>query len=160
LTIDGFRPDRDEDGWRITNTADLEKLGLDNQEEVDIPKEVEVVPRLKGDVDALLELMADNLPPLVPIRPSNKARVSIIFGDASGKGFGTSVYMQGSPELELDLGIWTMTFSDISSSNVREALNICQGLEEMVVHGSLPPGTEVFVFTDNFVTERAFYQGN
>jgi hypothetical protein len=62
LTIDGFRPDRDEDGWTITNSDDLMKLGLADQEEISIPKEVAALPRMGADVEALWELMQPDVP--------------------------------------------------------------------------------------------------
>jgi hypothetical protein len=160
LTIDGFRPDRDEDGWRITNADDVAKLGLDTEEEVDIPKFVTAVPRMKEDVDALAWLMKEEKPPRIPVRPIRNAYVCFCFGDASGKGFGFSASIVGLPELEYDFGIWQKEFADWSSSNIREALNLLLKLEGLVDANKLPPGTEVFMFTDNFVTERAFWRGN
>jgi hypothetical protein len=46
------------------------------------------------------------------------------------------------------------------SSNFREALNLVMMIESQVENGELPPGTEVFVFTDNSTAERAFNKGS
>ncbi len=51
-----------------------------------------------------------------------------------------------------------MVFSE-KSSNFREMCNITLRLEALVHEGTIPDGTEVFVFTNNQVTERAFYRG-
>jgi hypothetical protein len=85
LTIDGFRPHRDEDGLRITNSDDLMKLGLADQEEINIPKEVAAVPRMRADVEASWELMQPEVPLLIPIQPSQMARVCICFGTPRGR---------------------------------------------------------------------------
>jgi hypothetical protein len=42
------------------------------------------------------------------------------------------------------------------SSNFREAYNLVLGIEKMFEDGQLTPGTELFVFTDNSASERAF----
>jgi hypothetical protein len=38
--------------------------------------------------------------------------------------------------------------------------NLVLKIEELVKDGTIPRGTEIFVFTDNFVAERAFYHGS
>jgi hypothetical protein len=123
-TIDGFQPDRDADGWKITNADDLEKLGLDIDEEVEIPRLVTAVPRMQEDGNALSILMESSAPPRVLVRPTRRACVCFCFEDASGKGFGFSASIMGLPELEYNFGIWKRKFAEWSSSNIREALNL------------------------------------
>jgi hypothetical protein len=38
--------------------------------------------------------------------------------------------------------------------------NLVLKIEELVKDGTIPHGTKLFVFTDNFVAERAFYHGS
>ncbi len=49
------------------------------------------VPRLRGDILALLHLTNFDLPPLRVVRPANVVHVYYGFGDASGKQFGAIV---------------------------------------------------------------------
>jgi hypothetical protein len=46
-----------------------------------------------------------------------------------------------------------------SSSNWREFYNQVIGIERGVKEGTIPKGAEIFMFTDNFVTERAYFRG-
>jgi len=47
-----------------------------------------------------------------------------------------------------------------SFSNVRELLNLVIKFEEVAKRGELHKGSELFVFTDNFVAEQAFHNGS
>jgi hypothetical protein len=80
-------------------------------------------------------------------------------GDASGSGFGTSTWDQYEDELVAQFGAWDVETSN-ESSNFREAYNLVLRVEQMVERGELKPGAELFVLTDNFVSERAFYNGS
>jgi len=126
----------------------------------EIPKYVRVVPRMEGDLRCLTELLAPEVPPKILARPVKGACVSFCFGDASGDGYGFSASIRGLPELEYEFGKWKEKFSKRASSNLREALNLLQALQHLVEAGKVPPGTDVWIFTDNFVTERAFWKGN
>jgi hypothetical protein len=55
-------------------------------------------------------------------------------------------------------GSWTEATSN-KSSNFRELYNLVLKIEELVKNGTIPGGNEIFVFTDNFVAEGAFYHG-
>jgi hypothetical protein len=77
------------------------------------------------------------------------------FGDASGAGFGSSLFVNGS--LYYRHGQWTASYSD-ESSNFRELANLVLAIEEAYAKGLLS-NSELFVFTDNSAAEGAFYKG-
>jgi hypothetical protein len=90
--------------------------------------------------------------------PTQTSAVFLV-GDASGTGFGTSTWGQGEEELVAQFGAWDDETSE-ESSNFREAYNLVLRIEQMVERGELAEGSELFVFTDNFVSERAFHNGS
>jgi hypothetical protein len=61
--------------------------------------------------------------------------------------------------LTAQFGAWDVETSN-ESPNFREAYNMVLRVEQMVVRGELVEGSELFVFTDNFGSERAFYNGS
>lgn len=156
LTIDSWRENRDEDGWRVTSEADT-RLDSGPAPEA-APPRVKAVPRLAGDLRALEELTAFEHPPKVRVRPADSAAVIFTFGDASGAGFGQSYWVLGKEDVDVFYGIWD-SWAAAHSSNWREFYNQVLGLERGVADGSIPRGTEVFMFTNNFVTERAYFKG-
>ena len=173
LTIDSWREDRDEEGYRRKRPTPPREGGdwswdwLSNmwydldmeppQDKIVGHKEalgaVVGVPRLREDVRALGSLTVDPSPPQVNARPTRQVDVLYMMGDASGKGFGTAVWDNGS--LYWESGHFTQDYSD-ESSNFREAANLVFRLEDMESEGKLE-GAEVFVFMDNSVFEGTFY---
>ena len=159
LTIDGWRPDR-EDGWRdrllkeewISSNLEF-SLG-----DLGAPEFVTPVRRYEMDLRALEQLTEFSTPPELPVRPSGSATAFYGFRDASGHGFGVSVW---DPESGVDAqqGIWSESVSR-ESSNFREAVNLVIKLETMVEEGTLHSGVELFLFTDNYTTESVFYKGD
>lgn len=156
LTIDSWRPNRDEEGWR---------LGKEGSDEVDptvnpdnAPARVKAVPRLANDLRALEELTAAKEPPRVRVRPTTSAAVAFIFGDASGAGFGQSLWLLGEDDVDVFYGTWD-EWAAQHSSNWREFYNQVLAIERGIADGTIPKGTEIFMFTDNFVTERAYFRG-
>jgi len=83
----------------------------------------------------------------------------LMFGDASGAGFGVTLWTESSTVIEVDHGVCKKEASD-SSSNVRELLNLVIKIEELAKRGEHHEGSELFVFTDNFVAEQAFHNGS
>jgi hypothetical protein len=81
-----------------------------------------------------------------------------MFGDASGMGFGQSLWFMGRPDVDVFFGLWDERASG-GSSNWREFYNQVLAVERGIAIGTIPEGTEIFLFTDNFVTERAFHRG-
>ena len=166
LTLESWRPDRDEDGWRkVSDQGDsglayhLENSAAsDSLDIAEAPMEVKAVPRLLSDIAALQELTSSKAPPDVLVRPTDSTAVLIIYGDASGTGFGLSLWVPGSTVISVEYGTWTREYS-AKSSNHREMYNFVRKLMQMLRDGALRPGTELFIFTDNQVTESAFYKG-
>mmetsp|Transcript_22806 Transcript_22806/g.34544 ORF Transcript_22806/g.34544 Transcript_22806/m.34544 type:complete len:85 (+) Transcript_22806:2970-3224(+) len=73
----------------------------------------------------------------------------------SDAGFGSTLWQQGDDEFGAIYGGWTVDLSE-ASSNEREAYNLLLSIEAGVANGKVQPGMELFVFTDNMVTERCF----
>ncbi|GKY90814.1 hypothetical protein MPSEU_000054200 [Mayamaea pseudoterrestris] len=165
LTLDSWRGNRDEEGWRHGGSKRVEEQqeaaeAPAGEDDASAPARVRVVARLAEDVEALLKLTNHATPPLVSVRPSQSARVVIGFGDASGSGFGISeADNKGDYEvIQYVYGVWEERVSN-ESSNFRELNNFVVRIESGLSNGTIQPGTEFFLFTDNFVTERAFYKG-
>ena len=155
-TLNSWRPDRDEEGWKIgSDTLHLpDPLGLET------PKRVRMVPRMRFDVDALEALTQAEAPPRRMLRPDKQgATVRYFFGDASGAGFGMSGWTPGDEQVEVDFGSWDQKAMQGSSSNFRELVNIVMKVEQMDQEDRLNSLTEVFIFTDNMHAESAFYRG-
>jgi hypothetical protein len=157
LTLDHWREGRgkdgwplDDDGWRLTNTIDNKVEDPEaRQGRLEPPKFVEAAERLKDDVRMLVKLTEDEEPPRVlPVR-ARESGVGYLFGDASGGGFGTSLWMQGTGMLDLTYGTWKSETSR-KSSNFREFANFVRRVEQLVKTGRLKPETELFMFTGNF----------
>jgi hypothetical protein len=155
LTLDFWRADRDEDGWRVRNTVDPRLDAPSGREKP--PKYVPMAPRFAGDMKVLLDFFKGDTPPRIPVRPTETAAVYMV-GEASGTGFGTTTWKHGSEKIGATHGAWEESVRK-KSSNFREAYNLVLGIEKMAKQGELKPGTELFVFTDNSTSERAFDSG-
>jgi len=160
LTLDSWRPWRRDDGWKMTLAeiravlSDLDLDGIAGSGEK-APAQVKWVPRLLEDLEALEFLFATPTPPLRPMRPSVHAVAVYQFGDASGSGFGSSLFINGS--IYYRHGQWNEDFSG-ESSNFRELANLIHAIED-ASHKGLLHEAELFVFTDNSAAEGAFYKG-
>jgi hypothetical protein len=178
LTLDSWRKGRASSGWRkevdifddedfegchLTNAIDerlvpLEERLVDDQDpEAKPPSYVVAVPRLAQDLGTLLKLTETLEPPAVPVRPT-AVIVGYLVGDASGAGHGSSFMITLERKLSLAHGTWGDKASK-RSSNFRELGNLVRRVEQLVKRGQIPRGTELFIFTDNFVTESVFYKG-
>ncbi|KAL7559822.1 hypothetical protein ACA910_003985 [Epithemia clementina (nom. ined.)] len=103
LILESWRLDRDEDGWRMTpmefatfiHEHRHEWTGNchegKSEEQATPPCQVAPVPRLKGDIEALSQLTEAENPPRVLVRLRQTAIAAMMFGAASGAGFGTSL---------------------------------------------------------------------
>jgi hypothetical protein len=158
LTIDSWRSNRDEDGWRQTSGHFEPKLDDGVVEGLAAPEFVQAVRRLGQDLRALGALTDSAEPPRVQVRPTATAAAGFMFGDASGMGFGQSLWFMGRPDVDVFFGLWDEIASG-GSSNWREFYNQVLAVERGIDNGTIPAGTEIFLFTDNFVTERAFHRG-
>jgi hypothetical protein len=113
------------------------------------------VPLLKEGLKALLDLTADAAAPLKVVRVTSAVFVFYGFGDASGNGFGSS--FETTDGIYYRYGQWCSEVEE-RSSNYRELKNLVETIEEEVVAERLR-NCEVFLFTDNWVSECAYSKG-
>lgn len=129
-----------------------------------------IVPRLIDDIAALRLLTESVLPPLRVVRPTGVVQVFYGFADASGTGKGFTVagdyncssklseQRVGSDGVVYRVGVWTAKEEE-ESSNWKEFSNVVQSIEDEATLGKLQ-NCELFMFTDNAVTESCFYRGS
>jgi hypothetical protein len=142
LTLDFWRPNRDEEGWR--NKANLEpEEAFAFTGSTKAPRFVKLAPRLKGDVHVRAICTA----------------AAYLVGDASGSGFGDCLWVEGEEGLDVAFGSWDGNLSS-QSSNFREGYNLVLRLEDLLKSGKVKRGTELWIFTDNAVSESAFNKGS
>ena len=160
LTLESWRPDRDSEGWRVgkKQRQELVQASSDASMRKEAPIEVEQVPRFKDDIRAIKELTDFEKPPKLLARPRKGSKAVIVFADASGEGFGSSLWIYGSDTVDTEHGLWTRQYGS-RSSNFRELYNLILRLEALVHGNQLEHGAEVFMFTDNATSESAFYRG-
>jgi hypothetical protein len=169
MTIDGWRPNRDSEGWRLQPSMILVKEDLDNEGSNDesdewleinsgpeCPTFVSAVPRLSGDIEAMQTLCSCEKPPQQRVRCRNVGRAYYGFGDASKSSFGATV--QIDDVLEYEYGQWTTEAGETNSSNWRELNNLVEALERTFSTHELG-GCEFFMFTDNSTAEAAYWKG-
>jgi hypothetical protein len=167
MTIDGWRPNRDSEGWRLQPQMILVKEeSIENNEdtgswieispELDCPTFVAAVPRLASDIEAMQALCSADRPPLQRVRCRQTGRVYYGFGDASKSSFGATI--QIGDTLEFEYGQWTTEAGETNSSNWRELNNLVEALERIFSTHDLS-GSEMFMFTDNSTAEAAFWKG-
>ena len=128
---------------------------MDFNNERKAPARVKAAARLGWDLEALLELFRDEVPTKRRARPNKTAVATYGFGDASGKGFGSSLVIRGN--LYYRHGQWSDRVEG-ESSNYRELSNLVLAVEEAVKQGHLRD-CELFLFTDNSTAEGAYYRG-
>jgi hypothetical protein len=176
-SLNVWRLDRDNDGWKIGRTAWMEMLAGDASQDYeegsgwsfedkkrkfkemnakDKPDEVNTVPRFRNDLLALQSLFSNEKPTLRLVRGNSLGAAMFGFGDASGGGFGSS--WETKQGTAYRFGTWGSDM-DGESSNLRELTNLVDTLYEMFNQGSLR-GVEVFLFTDNSTSEAAYFNGS
>jgi hypothetical protein len=170
LTLDRWRVGRMEDGW-VGGRSDAilprseswdsfdsldQELVMEDPADGPVGPPVRIVPvaRMWGDVRALLRLTEGPTPPVRYVRPSRVTVVAYGFGDASKSGFGSAIQRDGGG-VWYRMGVWG---SDAESSNYLELCNMVDTLDRFADEEDLQD-TELFLFTDNTVTESAFYRG-
>jgi hypothetical protein len=151
-TIDSWRENRDEDGWK-----DPDWFGsTETNPSQDLPPETVLAStRLRWDLEALTVLFDAPSVAIWVIRPSSMITVKYGFGDASGSGFGSSI--TGESGSAYRIGVWGHD-ADGESSNYREFRNLVETIELEAPDGNLSE-TEMFLFTDNTTAESVFYRG-
>jgi hypothetical protein len=160
MTIDFWRPNRDQDGWRCS-TAFIQGIkdrgewpeDYDNSKG---PTTVSAVPRLTHDIRALEDLTQGDLPLLRRVRARKTGRVLYGFGDASKAAFGATIQIED--RLFYQYGQWSNEIVERESSNWRELSNLVIYLCDLVKKEDLS-GYEIYMFTDNSTAEAAFWKG-
>jgi hypothetical protein len=166
LTIVSWRPMRADDGWKFSHKearAWLEHQAVDGMSEearyellhIGAPSTVKPVDRFFDDLVFLTRFFASETPPKVSIRAKSISMVVYGFGDASGKGFGSTFTVANG--VAYRSGVWRPEESD-ESSNWREFTNVVESLEEEAASGRLD-NAQVYMFTNNTVVEAALYKG-
>ena len=171
LTLNSWRPGRDQDDWKMS--AKKWKIFLGSQRDVDskgdqgedaslgmgddpeAPISVRGSTRLTSDVGALWEIMSPDIVPRVSIRARSIVSVVYGFGDASGTGLGATFTCEGG--FNYRIGIWGCLEKD-ESSNWKESANVVDALTDEAELGN-PKDTEVFMFTDNSTVEACAAKG-
>jgi hypothetical protein len=156
LTLDGWRPNRDEELWAIPHMHNSAIEPLNNLRP-QAPERVRPAPRLSDDLTCLDVLFASSEPPVRTVRAARRLIVIYGFVDASGSGFGSSFTLPDN-SIYFRHGLWGRD-TDSDSSNFRELSNLVAALEEGVTAGELR-NSELFIFTDNTTAEGAYYKGN
>jgi hypothetical protein len=189
-TIDSWRPGRDKNGWKTTKAGKRKRSQMDVEgnrvDELDTltmfpelgmtyvhtlgPVKVFPVPRLKYDLECLVQLTSFPHPPDRQVRMNKQAKVMYGFGDASKQGFGTSIELPDK-SIMWRFGQWrldeeqeaqnegtNMSLIEERSSNYRELRNLVEALEDAYAKGLLDD-REIFMFTDNSTAEAAFFKG-
>ena len=133
LTIDSWRPNQDEDGWRQTSGHFEPKIDDGVVEAVAAPVLVQAVPQLGQDLRALGELTDSTVAPRVQVRLTATAAAGFMFGDASGMGFGQSLWLMGRPDVDIFFGLWDGKASG-NSSKWREFYNQVLAVERGIEH--------------------------
>ena len=167
MTLDQWRVGRDADGWARSDKEHREWVRhfyhtYRGQEDViyelinaGAPLMVEPVTRMLDDLVCLEKIFEPEFPPRIILRATFIFLIIYGFGDASGKGFG-STFAQGS-DISYRIGTWGEDESN-ESSNWREFTNVVESLEDEAESGRLT-NTVVYFFTDNSTVESAIYRG-
>ena len=165
LTLDSWRPNRKDNGWKMTpaewacylnsisdenernQLADLGNLGH--------PDRVKPVPRFESDLKALKLFFAKDTPTEIAVRGDTFHKISYAFGDASGSGFGDSFLSESG--LSFQQGTWVEQDS-AESSNYRELKNCLNAIRREGESGRLRNSFLLFC-TDNSTVETALFKG-
>ena len=174
LTLAGHLPKRDEDGWKmqdrpweayihqqledgkISDSQARLAINPPDYDDIPTPKVAKPAQRLPWDLEALGSIFGPDSPPEVVVRSLTVYTIKYGFGDASGKGFGSTITTPKG--IRYRIGTWESD-AEGNSSNWREFENIVETLEEEAKAGHLK-GSIVFLFTDNSTCEAAIFKGN
>ncbi len=170
LTMNSWRPMRDDNGWKMSKRAhdafveasgkkvDASEYDYFADQNSEAPSRVTACALLRDHITTLMELFESETPSLRLIRGSLIYQVLYVFGDASGAGFGSSWNDGLQAAIKYRFGVWAEEGQD-TSSNYRECRNLVETLEDMGSQGDLE-GREIFLFTDNMVSESIASKGS
>ena len=172
LTLNSWRPYRDEGDWKISEKKWKRMLMLqlsmgkitelewehwgEDRDEKNAPSIVRGSPCLKSDVEALVSIFRPEKVPVVSVRCRLVLTVIFGFGDASGTGLG-STFTCGAG-FSFRIGVWGSD-EDSESSNWKEFTNVVEALEEEGDEGNLA-NAEIYMFTDNSTVESCVARGS
>jgi hypothetical protein len=168
LTLESWRDWRNKDGWKLP-AREIETL-IDAMKDyaplpvlfTDLPKKkgkcidtVTAAPRLKADVEAMSRLVRARVAPKVVRRSRKMATAYYGLGDASGQGYGNGLVIGN--QCHMEYGHWNDEIR-AKHSNIKELTNLVGTVENAYAKGLLV-NAELFLCTDNFVSEAAYYNG-
>eukprot|EP00980_Cylindrotheca_fusiformis_P018324 scaffold5977_cov98-Cylindrotheca_fusiformis.AAC.1 len=163
LTLDSWRANRKQDGWKMSpkewgiflEGIEDEELreGLADLGNATAPSAVFPVPRLHDDIQALTNLFSSPTPTRVCVRPTRFVQVVLGFGDASGNGFGGTFLSTAG--LSYQIGVWKYRGKSSCSFEFR---NLLDALNREGEAGRLRDSF-VLMMTDNQPVEEALYKG-
>jgi hypothetical protein len=174
LTLAAHLPQRDQEGWKMSNAEWSQYLSYKFQNQMISEEEyfeysqeskghsttpptvVTPLPHLLQDLFALHTFFDKMDPPEINVRRSSTRVILYGFGDASGSGFGRSTL--GPDGISCTYGVWGKDEENVSS-NYREFSNIVSAVEEQGKLGNLK-GVQYFLFTDNSTVEAGLHKGN
>ena len=172
LTIDSWRPTRDADtGWHLKYLKHLKRdkdgdwilVSDDKDALVEINPQGELRERLAWNIRCLGKLFQGEIPATRTCRATESILGVYLWGNASGKGFGTAVFAEGKRigdkgEVDYEAAHWKERCQR-ESSNWREAHNLTSRVEDLGGQGRLT-GKEMFLLTDNDTFEKCYYKGH
>ena len=166
LTLDSWRPNRKENGWKMSPAewgAYVERIEdpelkeqLSNLGNLGHPDRVSPVERFSSDLQALRRFFKPTIPTEITVRVDTVHKVCYAFGDASGTGFGDSFLSEDG--LSYQQGVWLEKDAS-QSSNYRELKNCLEAIRREGEAGRLQNSFLLFC-TDNSTVENALYKGS
>jgi hypothetical protein len=164
MTIDGWRPGRDEEGWILREAERAASRESDEEggsEEppplgpLQPPGLVKAATILLPDLEVMFMLTEAEDPPLRKVRAKSKINTLYCCGDASGSGLGWCIDLGRGVRYEL--GEWCESIQE-ATSNYRELRNLVNAMVQAAQEGRLD-GCEVFLYTENQTSEGAYRKG-
>jgi hypothetical protein len=133
------------------------ELNPPDYEDISVPKKIKPVTRFKDNLFAQSKLMSFKEPPLVILWTNIVFEIYHGFGDASGKGFGSTTL--SSKGIKHRVGLWGSD-DEGESSNWKEFENQVEALEHQAEEGNLTNAMFLFYFTDKSTVESCLHKGN
>jgi hypothetical protein len=158
---------REDDGWKYSHKEahawlehQLDDSGMSEEAIYELfnsgaPGLVKPVPRFFDNLEFLTMFFSPTSPSKVTIQATSLFLVVYGFGDASGKGFGSTFTVPNG--VSFRIGVWKPDESD-ESSNWQEFTNVVESLVEEAASGRLG-NSQVYFFIDNTMVEAALYKG-
>jgi hypothetical protein len=166
-TLDQWRLNREADGWACSEKEHREWLRVfhhthegDDEFIYDFmnagaPPTVKPLPCFVDNLGGLVKIFSSRHPPVIILRPLAVFMIIYGFGDASGKGFG-STFARGD-DISYRIGTWGDDETG-ESSNWREFTNVVEAMEDEAEGGRLK-NTVIYFFTYNSTVEASIYKG-